>query len=1128
MGSAGATSITTNDDGGAAADLTIDTDGLLKLDSDGVEIENDSDSGRTALLIDNNDADQITLDIDSSTTTAQVIDIDCNNTTGNVIDVNAPNMTTGTSLNITDGGSSSATRTAINFQQSSTSATQTKGLVVEHNANTANTSISAVTIDKNHTGTGTGASVGLRIDIDQTGEVTSATHSVYGTITEIETNSAADGTVNAFGHRIFMSGDTDGTHSHTGLQISLGDADNNTHIEMNSKADPGDMCTIGVGPNGVTTITTIDDDNAVADLIFNVDGQTTFSNGGTSNGVHIQSGLHASASMYFKELGSAPAVSGEQATIYALDDSGTTKLYYKDSSGAQHGPLGAGGGGGNAFTTISVAGQDDVVADAATDTLTLVGSGLAITTNAGGDQITFTASGGGGSLDTSYNNGRQITVDAGPVELTNASTGTDTLILRYDTNTASSASMSSDGKLMLTTNDQGSTNADLILNADGVVAVRDGNNNTQPKLVFTKDSSPLATGATEGENDYFIQRTSANELNIKSNNELLLTAGNSKAVIVNDAGASLDFRVESANKPSAIMVDGGTDQIAFMAGGTTAANTFGDNAATSAIPTDVNIFFSGSCASNGIPNSKGTALFGGDLVVSGNLKVKESCSPGGETKESEFGLSKIRVGSLLAGGLSPSESPAVEINDDTGAGMVLVRSDASTQMDDVLGALTFASTDNGKGLNADAPAAIVAIATADHSTSAGRAKLLVKGQSIANNTSNVWMEMGPGPFLPDNPAAGIAPLVTIGEYAPDGDTLVQRANLRLTGHLYGSSPVSITTSGSMNPASNLNHLALVVSGTILASGSYDDKPYGTISGSVHHTRDGLPFLRGTGGIHITSMSNGQVIINSSNAGGGGMTQFYLEDDAGTEVGISNDKEVKFIGGSGISTVWSDTSSGSDADPYDMTFATTGSAGSMLYSEDGPSKFFSRPINNIKSGVLQAVSGNDDPMGLSYELRHTQNFEGVGFRCMIPHNASQVRFEIGFKGGQNGNVEFRVAGRLLTNSSRSGGIVAGTAHNTGNTQNSSGHWLDSNVDNGFRYVFTGIQTVANANYTNSCGQLWNITDLINTGDVPNYNKGLGHIIDFVIIRNRSESLLGGSTSDNLNGSVFINHITAHFS
>ena len=76
---------------------------------------------------------------------------------------------------------------------------------------------------------------------------------------------------------------------------------------------------------------------------------------------------------------------------------------------------GGGGGGGSvseAFKTISVAGQDNVVADSATDTLTLVaGSNMTLTTNASGDSITFASSGGGGGGGT--NSGSFTFVQAG-------------------------------------------------------------------------------------------------------------------------------------------------------------------------------------------------------------------------------------------------------------------------------------------------------------------------------------------------------------------------------------------------------------------------------------------------------------------------------------------------------------------------------------------------------------------------------------------------------------------------------------------------------------------------------------------------------------------------------------------
>ena len=67
---------------------------------------------------------------------------------------------------------------------------------------------------------------------------------------------------------------------------------------------------------------------------------------------------------------------------------------YDDAAGTL--TLAATGGAANAFSTIAVSGQSNVVADAATDTLTLAaGTGMTLTTTAGTDTITFASSGGG-------------------------------------------------------------------------------------------------------------------------------------------------------------------------------------------------------------------------------------------------------------------------------------------------------------------------------------------------------------------------------------------------------------------------------------------------------------------------------------------------------------------------------------------------------------------------------------------------------------------------------------------------------------------------------------------------------------------------------------------------------------
>jgi len=71
---------------------------------------------------------------------------------------------------------------------------------------------------------------------------------------------------------------------------------------------------------------------------------------------------------------------------------------------------------------------------------------------------------------------------------------------------------------------------------------------------------------------------------------------------------------------------------------------------------------------------------------------------------------------------------------------------------------------------------------------------------------------------------------------------------------------------------------------------------------------------------IPTQQSVKAYVDSQVSGGGygTMSSFILEDDDGTEVSISNAEEVKFIG-SGITTNWTDTTPGSDGDPFDMTF-----------------------------------------------------------------------------------------------------------------------------------------------------------------------------------------------------------------
>jgi len=76
--------------------------------------------------------------------------------------------------------------------------------------------------------------------------------------------------------------------------------------------------------------------------------------------------------------------------------------------------------------------------------------------------------------------------------------------------------------------------------------------------------------------------------------------------------------------------------------------------------------------------------------------------------------------------------------------------------------------------------------------------------------------------------------------------------------------------------------------------------------------------------------------------------FVLEDGDGTEVtiapsvasGVYTSREVKFVEGAGIDINWTDVSTGSDGDPYDLTFTITGlttseiAAGTLVIESEG--------------------------------------------------------------------------------------------------------------------------------------------------------------------------------------------------
>ena len=73
--------------------------------------------------------------------------------------------------------------------------------------------------------------------------------------------------------------------------------------------------------------------------------------------------------------------------------------------------------------------------------------------------------------------------------------------------------------------------------------------------------------------------------------------------------------------------------------------------------------------------------------------------------------------------------------------------------------------------------------------------------------------------------------------------------------------------------------------------------------------------------HVTGVNTKTVRFPASdNTNDYGLTTFQVEDGDGTEVTISHGKEWKFLEGNDINVNWTDTTPGSDADPFDLQFS----------------------------------------------------------------------------------------------------------------------------------------------------------------------------------------------------------------
>lgn len=219
-------------------------------------------------------------------------------------------------------------------------------------------------------------------------------------------------------------------------------------------------------------------------------------------------------------------------------DTSAQLLYINDNGSIKTIGDGTGSSGTvtEAFKTISVSGQSDVVADTATDTLTLVaGTGMTLTTNASGDSITFASSGSTQNLfETIAVSGQSnVVADSATDTLTLAAGTGMTITTDASTDTITFASSASGSTLAI--QDEGSTLSTdaTTLNFVGAGVTASGTGATKTITISGASSSSVYQYTDAGMTEY--------EYTATSNQTTFTGSDSNSATLAYEAGSIMVF-----------------------------------------------------------------------------------------------------------------------------------------------------------------------------------------------------------------------------------------------------------------------------------------------------------------------------------------------------------------------------------------------------------------------------------------------------------------------------------------------------------------------------------------------------------------------------------------------------------
>ena len=613
------------------------------------------------------------LRIDSEQTTGIVAEFDGDQvTTGQVISVSADSLVSGNALLIDDNSANTTARDTVKIVQNNASATSAIALTVQSDSDGG---VPGLKIDRNHAGTTTAAVKGMYIDLDQSGDIASGqTAVIVGVDIEIESNLgvSSPGTVNAYGQRITMTGDTNGTHAHTGLQIRPGVVDSPKHIELLAPSNANDYCRIVVGAEGATTISTVDADTAAANLTLDADGkivieavagdEVVFNEGSADVDFRVET--NNNTHMLFADGGTNklavgfPALDTIDAILHVSSSGNSTTMRVQSVEGAPStnltNPIFTVFSGSSDVFTVGPSGivvnedSNDRDFRIETDSIT-----HAFFVDAGNDKVLINSGEGALTTQIHSDNDVAITVDSSGVVFNEDGHATNDFRVESNDHTGAILVDGGTGQIGIKTpgttaansyNDavnatlraipldvglyfSGSTNGRKIISGDGAkgVALFGGDMQVSGAIGLNK----VLTAPTGDSNEavlYALEDSGTTKLYYKDSSNTQIGPLGSGGSLDDSYDTPDGGGTKSAGIGAVITADGQPVQIKVAGANTTGLAVTGSviigSGSDGLLPifpgSDTNFFVSGSVGSKGT-SVKGTSTFGGDIAISGSV-----------------------------------------------------------------------------------------------------------------------------------------------------------------------------------------------------------------------------------------------------------------------------------------------------------------------------------------------------------------------------------------------------------------------------------------------------------------------------------------------------------------------------